>query len=457
MSRLNVVGPPLLFCLLGIGLWVALLARNRKFTLSFRHIAAVALAVGLVCRVILACTMATFDAPDEQAHFHYIQYLHDQQAFPVQTTDVNSPTNTFEYYQPPLYYLIAVPLYSLSQDVLHADVATTVRVLRLFSVVLWVANFLLVVLLLQRLKITDGFVTTFVIGMISLLPSYMVVSSAINNDNLLFPLGAWLLVLATQEPTPRRAAGLGLLLALILYTKLSGAVYGILIGALLFHLVLKKRLALSNALLDFGIMLLLAGLLWAPWGARNLHLYGSLTAENIGFLRARWPSLTTALTQSALLMMHTFWAVSGMLNNHWFISPLGLALSLLGLVAVGYGLLARKSVLSQSLTEDPTGLLFGATIALGFNVLLALRMGALYAQAQGRYLYPLLIPLALLMALGLRSLTEKVRLHNVALSVLCVWALYALTFTGYNVGVVNYHRAASDQPASEARYIDKSR
>ncbi|MBD3239798.1 MAG: hypothetical protein GF331_04380, partial [Chitinivibrionales bacterium] len=54
---------------------------------------------------------------DEPAHNNYVKYLAAHWRFPVQTQSVADPDalvrNEFEYYQPPLYYLIAAGLHRL--------------------------------------------------------------------------------------------------------------------------------------------------------------------------------------------------------------------------------------------------------------------------------------------------------------------------------------------------------
>lgn len=48
---------------------------------------------------------------DDPAHLNYVRYLAEHHAFPVQTHHSREPGD-FEYYQPPLYYLVCAPLYA---------------------------------------------------------------------------------------------------------------------------------------------------------------------------------------------------------------------------------------------------------------------------------------------------------------------------------------------------------
>src|SRR5512145_679954 len=57
---------------------------------------------------------------DEPAHFNYVRFLVGHRAFPVQTRHVAEPgafeRADFEYYQPPLYYLLCAPLVSAAGE-----------------------------------------------------------------------------------------------------------------------------------------------------------------------------------------------------------------------------------------------------------------------------------------------------------------------------------------------------
>ena len=57
---------------------------------------------------------------DEPAHFNYVRHLVEHRTFPVQTRHVAEPgafeRADFEYYQPPLYYLLCAPLVAVAGD-----------------------------------------------------------------------------------------------------------------------------------------------------------------------------------------------------------------------------------------------------------------------------------------------------------------------------------------------------
>jgi len=77
----------------------------------FGHLVVLVVTLGLVCRVALALFTPVFYAPDEQSHFACIKYIYENRGFPTQTSKTGAPTNDWEYYQPPLYYVASLPLF----------------------------------------------------------------------------------------------------------------------------------------------------------------------------------------------------------------------------------------------------------------------------------------------------------------------------------------------------------
>ena len=73
-------------------------------------------------------------------------------------------------------------------------------------------------------------------------------------------------------------------------------------------------------------------------------------------------------------------------------------------------------------------------VSIALQVLLALRFALRYAMAQGRFLFPLLVPIALLIAIGIellgaRKVSEAPHVHAVGFL-----TTYVLAFTGFSVG-----------------------
>jgi 4-amino-4-deoxy-L-arabinose transferase-like glycosyltransferase len=96
--------------------------------------------------VLFAARTPAWQAPDEPAHYNYVRYLAQSGQFPVLQMgdypsayleqiksqhfppDMSIDAIRYEFHQPPLYYVLAAPLFALTGG--------SLLVLRLFSVLL---------------------------------------------------------------------------------------------------------------------------------------------------------------------------------------------------------------------------------------------------------------------------------------------------------------------------------
>lgn len=422
--------PTALLAAVGALLWVALAWRSAASSLPVQRIVFMVFVVGLACRLVLLFATPTFYAPDEQSHFNYIKYLYEYQQFPVQTSQTNAPTNDWEYYQPPLYYLLEVPIYAAARMAFGDSIRWIVWALRVPSVVLWGGNVLLLWGILRRLRIENRFVIAGAVSIVCLLPAYIVISSVINNDNLVVTLGGALLYLMTGALNGRRALLMGLLLGAALLTKLSAVVYVVALVALALAFVLKKQLAAAQAIARLALIGMLAALLFAAWALRNWYIYGDFTAEKVANVPKNWRSTAEAIGFTHRYLLTSFWAIAGVQNNIVFLPAVSFALTYLALIGLVYGLVAARRA-CWSILNTPRGpFLAAAAAAVVANLALVVRFGLLYAQGQGRLLFPMLIPLALFFALGLTYLGVE-RLRHAHVHIAGFFMTYALAFTGY--------------------------
>jgi len=418
--------------LAGVAVWFLLQRRHRLGGLPARRLLAAVAAVGLGCRLAFAFGTPTFYAPDEQAHFQYVRYLAEQRALPVQTSRMNDPTHDWEYYQPPLYYLVLAPVHLLADGLFH-DRAITVRALRLVSILLWGVTLLFALRFLDELRVEGGLVRATVVGMVGLLPTYVFLSSSLNNDNLLVALGGAILWRAAKPASLRNSLWLGALAGLALLTKLTAVVFLVLFLTVPVVGLLRRSLAARawpHALLATS----LAALSFAPWAWRNQVVYGSVTAEEIANVPRRWDSMAEAVLGTLRYMQDSFWAVSGVYNNVAFFYPMiGRHLAYLALVGLLIGVVLRRDRLRRALPVD-RDLVASLALALAVNALLVFRFGLLYGQGQGRFLYALLVPGALLVGAGLRMFTLADR-EDAPLHLTGFFATYALSFTAYSLAM----------------------
>jgi hypothetical protein len=79
-------------------------------------------------------------------------------------------------------------------------------------------------------------------------------------------------------------------------------------------------------------------------------------------------------------------------------------------------------------TAPHTPIFAALGLAILFNVMLVLRFGYLYGMGQGRHLFPLLYPIALLLAWGLKFIPAT----NATVHVTGFWITYAVTFEAFS-------------------------
>jgi 4-amino-4-deoxy-L-arabinose transferase-like glycosyltransferase len=397
--------------------------------MTARSIFATILAVGIICRLAFVFLTPIFYAPDEHSHFNYIRYLSEHRSFPIQTSRMGDPANEWEYFQPPLYYLALVPVYRAVQS-LFQNQAATVFALRFCSLLLWLVNVRFGVLWLRRLQIKDEVLWVSALGLVCLLPTYTFISAVINNDNLLAAIGgAVVCLLARREQSLKTTLSLGLLLGVGLLVKQSALV---LVAAIVlvpvFH-CLRRRIKLLSMLWHVGLVLVPAAVIYFPWALRNWRVYGTLTPERLSANPSSWPSPLYGMASAVHNLIKSFWAVSGISNDVGYpLAALGMIFTVLALIGLIRGW--KQTQLREALVaESSEPLLAALLLAVIVNVVLVLRFGYLTGMGQGRHLFVLLHPIALMLALGSRASPFQ----NSIARVMGFWIIYAVTFVVFSL------------------------
>jgi 4-amino-4-deoxy-L-arabinose transferase-like glycosyltransferase len=393
------------------------------------------LALILVTYVVIGSLFAVYtpawQSPDEPAHYNYIRYLAEQARFPVlqqgdypheylaEIKHQKFPAHLsidpirYEFHQPPLYYLLAVPVFRLFGGALLP--------LRLLSVALgaglvYVAYRLALAVCPARPAWALG-----AAAFVAFVPMHVAMTAAVNNDTLaelLLALVLWGLVRYLRGETSRRAlVALGVLLGLGLLTKL----YALIAVALSVAAVALRRWRnWRPAAGDLARLLVPALALALPWLARNVAVYGwpdvmglarhdavvvgqPTTAEWIADYGWRY-----LIGQGLRTTYHSFWGKFGWMavsmdgRIYW-------ALGLFSVVAIA-GLIWRLLAASKEpgslwRRSTPVVLLF---LAVLLTLLSYLWYNTKFVQHQGRYLFPALIPLGLALALGWWTVARQV-------------------------------------------------
>jgi len=414
----------------------------------------------LLIGVLYAVFTPAWQAPDEPAHYNYVRYLAEKGRFPVLhfgdyphayleqikadrfPPEMSIDPIRYEFWQPPMYYMLATPIYRLFQGALVP--------LRLLSVLLGAGVVMMAYAIALAIRPGD---TTSALGaaaFVAFVPMHLTMMASVNNDalaELILGIVVLLLILLTRRPTGQKQTSprtsflvlIGILLGLGLVTKAT--VY-VAIPLALIALLLSERRPVPFA--QHALALFVPALLIAiPWYVRNVAVYGwpdLLGTINhdvvvVGQLRtADYLSTVgwaTYLRDFLTITFHSFWGQFG-----WMAVPMDrrvyLALGLFSaLMIVGFVLFvwrgkegkagrledrkvgnqehARQSTISPDLPEtQPSShpvvlialwLILTSLVYLYYNIWLV--------QFQGRYLFPMLIPIGLLAILGLREILSR--------------------------------------------------
>ena len=398
-----------------------------------------------------------YEAPDELQHAAYVAWLAGGHGLPLVRAADPGPWEQ-EGTQPPLYYWIvaktagwlahrpAEELVDLNpyagigdpqrpdnkNRVLHEqrearspleERALFVHMARAISTVMAMGS-LLAIYLLGRIAFPErpGLAAA-MMGFAAFIPQYLFLSASINNDNLVILISAWTLVILARWisgpklPGWAGVAGVGILLGLGALAKFSGLLLWPLALGVMAWLAWRQRQwrwLLRAVLLALGLALLISG--W--WFARNLQLYGDLSAigphlEIMG-TRRRLPSWAAAVREFAGFR-YSFWALFGWFNIlapepfYWVMDALVIA------GVAGMFLFLVRSFRSLAPSKRYTLIMLLAWLALvGAGVL---RWTLLTPASQGRLLYPALPAIALLLVAGWAELVpSRLRLPVGAMS-----------------------------------------
>jgi 4-amino-4-deoxy-L-arabinose transferase-like glycosyltransferase len=352
--------------------------------------------------VVLGKTLTDIGAPDERAHVAYVASLASGNGLPV--LRVQRPADSYEYHQPPLFYLLAAGWSKVLgvSDVGARSAGLPIRSLDvLFGCCTVVGAFFIPWWGLKRRDV--GLCAA---SICALLPMQCAISGAVSNDPLLIALSTWVVAacarVAVRGWDAKWAVLIGLLTGLAFLTKSSALAIAPVIFAAWW--VAPDRVKSGRwPWVALGVAVLVA----LPWWWRNAALYG----DPLGFMMftkvfkpdvhpglafkslhsfGRWLFYLTQLSSQSFVgrigYMHILlpacvyaavWAVLGWLGYRWARAMRdrdwggGRQMHVVCMVAVGAVFLAY----------------------LAFNIE--------YVQPQVRYCFPALASIAVGLAIGL--------------------------------------------------------
>ena len=380
----------------------------------------------------------TWQVPDEPAHYNYVRALAEGRGFPViepgdydqeylgRLTSERFPPELsidaveYEDHQPPLYYLLATPVYWLFGG--------AVLPLRLLSVLFGAGSLVVAFGTVHALFPRRPALALMVAAFIAFIPQHVAMTAGVENDALAeLVVGGtlWALVVYVggggERPWP-----VGLLLAAALLTKGSAYVV-VIVAAVAVSLRWRRERRMARwAVGQLAWMLIPALLLAAPWFIRNGLTYGWYDLS--GQVR-HGEVVAEQMRTSEYLALNgwaAYWkrAVSFTFQSFWgqfgwmgVVLPARIyqALALLsGLLAIGFVVWLVRQRRARQYTNLPiyqsTNLPTYQLLLLPISALLTFAVFVSYnltfLQHQGRYLFPALIPIGTAAALGLSTLAR---------------------------------------------------
>lgn len=416
--------------LAGVALWILLVRKDRYSPIDASRLIRLVILIGFFCRVVFALMTPMFLAPDEQLHWAYISHLWHERSFPIKG---QGEALDGEFTQPPSYYLLAAGVHGILRTVIHG---TDVLLLRLFSILLWLVTAGALLKLLDHLGYRKEPIGILTFSLFCLLPSYTFLSAMVNSDSLLIALGGVAYGVMAAPKRRGQSVLLGIVIGLALLTKMHAVVY--LVAAVGFSLIeaLRRRESFYSSLFQAIVIVAVALLLLSPWMIRNLRVYGELTGVMHDQPLKEWNSSARALQETATRISQTFWSASGLKNNVRFLPILGMHVTFLSLAGLVYGVLKRRKSL-ETLLQGPSMSFVGASVlAILLNLALAVAFSLFYGQPQGRYLFPSLIPISFLTALGLKVWQDVTGWKRLEVHWVGFLSAYCISFTVYSLVIL---------------------
>lgn len=348
-----------------------------------------------------------FNAPDEPAHMAHVAYIAENRALPVvpppdPARRVFEPWHgyqTYEFFQPPLYYALAAPVYHVA---MKSQFPAQVYALRWQNLLFSLLNIWLIFMFSARAA--GGTAGIIAAAFAALLPQYIFISTSVSNDTLANLFSTAILVLGVAGISGRFSIKgkiiEGLMWGLGLMAKLTVAGPALAVAAVSARSCAKKP---GRILSCIGIPFAAAALLSAWYFMRNISLYGdiagygSVRSYDSGMALREFPSWV-------LLLFESFWG-----KFAWMASPLpSAAYAALALftasVAAGFFLWASRN---RRRLKEPGWLVSFASVALAFAFTFYYGF-LLTRQPQGRYLFPALAPISLAFAAGMHYIWTRI-------------------------------------------------
>jgi 4-amino-4-deoxy-L-arabinose transferase-like glycosyltransferase len=308
---------------------------------------------------------------------------------------------SYEGYQPPLYYLLLAPLFAA----LPGGILTKLYALRWASVGLSLLTIFFAYRIGRKLVPPQASFAYAACILLAIIPERIASISRVNNDVLLEVIGAALILVCTQAVLDQlsisRSRLLGLLLGFGLLTKSAAIVFLVPIAVTLWTARRRPRFWRHVAWVA-GIAFLLV----VPWAVRNLLVYGDPTGfGSFNKITNFAPPVVTGQTIRDALwdLFRHFWLVwwkgarpggNRLLTGFDFLLLVASVLSVVGIV---------RSVCLRSCDKPRLQVIamFALTVGACAVAVVTTYLRGQVPVIQGRFLLPAIVPAVILLAWGL--------------------------------------------------------
>lgn len=344
-------------------------------------------------------------------------------------------TTAHELHQPPLAYLLYLVPFKL---VAQSSIIVQLYAMRLLSILLDVVVVLACYVAGRELFPDDPSIALALPVFVMLLPQHLFLHSTVMNDHLVEAALAWMFVLITRTfrlgLSLPRILGILLCLAIGLGAKRT-ALYAVPILAFAFLVYMfvqwgggrltskqkSTRLALTVIVASLSVTGLFLAWQWISASNPNLQdyitrLFLFLPSEQFPFewnARMLQPAALPIYAGYLKQLFITTWGHFGWVNvtlgvqAYWGFAALSVG------AMVGLGLFAIRDFPRLLAFQRAALVVFAAAIGIALLAIVALEVRVLDlglgGDPQGRYLFPVLIPLATLFLLGLRAFFPRTR------------------------------------------------
>jgi hypothetical protein len=428
---------------------------------------AAVIGIFVVFATLFAFLTPPYESPDEPGHLNYVNFVAETRHLSDQYS-----TDRFvvgEGHQYPLFYIlesIAVramladdsvdihalrnesatsssPVYRHATDTIFPDESDrrAFYVLRMLSVVLGALNLVLIYAIAGHF-IAEHTWRLIAVFIAATLPQYQFIAGAVNNDNLanlLLSLVIFCLLRVLRGRTAGQAGwfiALGAALGCALLAKKTSLFVLPGVVAVFGYLLLVTRLGrwqlAARMLLAPALALVISG----PLLVRNQRMYGDLFGNQMEHT-----------TMPSLLAEKSLW------NGYWldpflpglfrsFVGLFGwLSVSLPEWVYSGYIVLlvlASVSLIAGALRQPPSVDFWFALLLIALCFAGIVTYNLTYTQYQGRFLFPVLSLICVLVALGFRTLLAAI--PSTVLARICAAALITFPVAVNVLSIITLHR-----------------